>query len=266
MLRFYADFFVKSLREVSEMADRWKPNDIVIPGPSAVAGKLSALQADCVEHGLLEIAKKCARIMDKAHAKRVTYREVVGDLNELRERLEDELQSRVFLSLSVEEGLLYEKPDDGWQSVIGRFPPTRFNIEECSKCFALERYGAAIFHVMLIAEFGVIEAAKLLRVEGDRPGWSALDRLQKIHDKRWADKSALEQQHAEFLKNLMPLALSMKDSWRHKISHADNNIKWMDADFSPEVANDIISATRGFMRRLALDLPRRPEQATSPYA
>jgi hypothetical protein len=109
---------------------------------------------------------------------------------------------------------------------------------------------------MLIAEFGIIEAARLFQVEGDKPGWGCLDRLQRINDKPWKDKSSLEQQHSEFLKSLLPLAITMKDSWRHKISHADNKVEWMDTDFSPEVAREIITTARGFMRRLSVGLPK----------
>ena len=112
----------------------------------------------------------------------------------------------------------------------------------------------------------MVETAKLFGVEGDKPGWSALDRLQRINNKNWNDKSPLEQQHSKLLENLLPLALSIKNSWRHKLSHVDNKIEWMDTDFSPDVAGDIISATRGFMRRLAADLPRPPQEMHSPYS
>ena len=80
----------------------------------------------------------------------------------------------------------------------------RHDIEESSKWFALERYSAALFHILLVAEFGVIEAAKLFGAQGDKPGWGALDRLQRINDKKWDDKTPLEQQQAEFLRNLLP--------------------------------------------------------------
>jgi len=80
--------------------------------------------------------------------------------------------------------------------------------------------------------------------------------LERIHSKKWGDKTPLEQQHAEFLKNLLPLSFAIKDSWRHKISHVDNKLAWTDTDFGPEVAGEIISATRGFMRKLATDLPK----------
>jgi hypothetical protein len=150
---------------------------------------------------------------------------------------------------------MYTNPDQDWKTIIRRFPKLRHDVEECSKCFALGRYPASLFHVLLVAEFGIIEVAKLLNVVGNRPGWGDLERLERVHNKKWAEKSLLEQQHSEFLKNLLPLAFAIKDSWRHKISHVENKLEWMNTDFSSQVASEIISATRGFMRRLAEDLP-----------
>lgn len=262
MLRFYADFFVNALFELTSMADGWKANDGMIPHPGAVAGKLSALQLQCMEHGLEESGKKCARIIEKAHNKPgLRFKDVVNDLNQLRELLESELQSRVFVCLTPAESRLYDKPETEWQSIIARFPRVRHDVDECSKCFALGRYAAALFHAMLIAEFGIIQVAKLFPPDpgkkvNDKPGWADLERLRQINEKQVKDRTPLELQHKDFLKSLMPLALAMKDSWRHKISHVDNKLEWMDTDFSPEVAGEIISATRGFMRRLAQDLPK----------
>jgi hypothetical protein len=47
--------------------------------------------------------------------------------------------------------------------------------------------------------------------------------------------------------------LAMKDSWRHKISHVENRLEWLDTDFRPQLAKAIIKAIRGFMRRLATE-------------
>jgi hypothetical protein len=122
-----------------------------------------------------------------------------------------------------------------------------------------------VFHVLLVAEFGVIRVAELLHVGGDKPGWGSLERLVRINAKAWKERSPLEQEHSDFLKNVLPLAIAIKDSWRHKISHVDNKLEWMDTDFSPQVADEIISAARGFMRRLAADLPRPPTETKSQF-
>lgn len=81
-------------------------------------------------------------------------------------------------------------------------------------------------------------------------------RLEKILAKPFKDRSPLEQKHSELLNNIVPLTNAIKDSWRHKISHIQNKLDWLDTDFNSQLAAEIISATRGFMRRLAQELPK----------
>jgi hypothetical protein len=102
----------------------------------------------------------------------------------------------------------------------------------------------------------VIQVAKLLGVSGDKPGWSCLERLGRIAKKSYHERSDVERKHSQFLENTLPLLFAIKDSWRHKISHVENKLVWADTTFSPQVAEEIVSATRGFMRRIAVDLPR----------
>jgi hypothetical protein len=262
MLRFYGDLFVQSLTSIISWevkCSRISPQTpMTQPQAVEIYSHIGVLATDLAVHGLKSAALKCGRIHERleTHRMNISYGDMTSMLRELRERMEDDMHIVVFLCLSQDESALYDDPGKDWDAVIGRFHKMRHDIEESSKCFALARYSAAIFHVLLVAEFGIIKVAELFGAAGDRPGWGALDRLQRINDKKWNDKTPLEQEHAEFLKNLLPLAFAIKDSWRHKISHVDNKLEWMDTDFSPQVAGEIISATRGFMRRLAADLPK----------
>ena len=264
MLQFYGDLFtqtltkiiqweVKCARIVNNPATQLTPTTAV-----EIYAYVGTLAPEMIVYGFKSASLKAGRIHKHLEESRmqISYGEMTSLLRELRERIEDDFHSVVFVSLSSEESALYIDPDKDWDEALRRFPKIRHDIEETSKCFALTRYAASIFHVLLIAEFGVIKVAELFGVAGDKPGWGALDKLERVSDKPWKDKTSLEQQHSEFLKNLLPLAFAIKDSWRHKISHVDNKLDWMDTDFSPEVAREIISATRGFMRRLATDLPK----------
>jgi hypothetical protein len=80
------------------------------------------MRIQCVSHGLTETEKKCVRIIDDCHTRRVTYREVVTGLKELRERLQDELESELFLHLYGRQAGLYEKPKQRWEEVISPIP------------------------------------------------------------------------------------------------------------------------------------------------
>jgi len=179
----------------------------------------------------------------------------VGHISSIEDTIRAELQQTLFLYMPCDRRDFYISPLKDWDEVLQRFPKLRVDVEEASKCYACDRYAGAIFHVLLVAEFGVIEVAKLFGVEGDKPGWGALERLERIHNKAYKDRSDIEKKHATFLENVIPLLLAVKDSWRHKITHVENRLVWLDTVFSPQIAEEVLSATRGFMRRLATDLP-----------
>ena len=96
---------------------------------------------------------------------------------------------------------MYENPFREWDACIARFDRVRHNIEESSKCFALERYGAAVFHILLVAEYGVIQVAKLLGAEGDKPGWGSLKRLGDMIKEPYPKRIPLAQQYSKLLEN-----------------------------------------------------------------
>ncbi len=185
----------------------------------------------------------------------VTNKLISGRLDELNRALKRDLKSHLFMHIPEDRKRWYLEPTKDWEEIIEQFPVLKNDIIESAKCYACDRCAAAVFHILLVAEFGVIQVAKLVKAEGDRPGWSCIERLEKIFDKNYKERSRLEQEHSEFLSRVMPFAHAMKDSWRHKLTHVDNKIEWIDTHFSPGIAEDIISAVRGFMRTVAAGLP-----------
>jgi hypothetical protein len=186
---------------------------------------------------------------------RIPRQYAVGRIAGLEGTLRAEMETSLFLFVPSAKSKYYVQPMRDWEPAVSRFPKIAVDVTESSRCFACDRYAGAIFHALLIAEFGVIEVAKLFGVAGDKPGWGALERLERIKNKKYADRSDLEKMHFQFLENVVPLMVTIKDAWRHKITHVENKLVWMDTDFSPQIAEEVISTTRGFMRRLATDLP-----------
>jgi hypothetical protein len=216
-----------------------------------VANKMEEFELSTTGEAVIEF---CAALQFSSF--QISATEVVARIDEILRTLAREMKGILFLCVVENQARFYRRPQYGWDEVIKRWPQTTIDIEECSKCLACDRYAAAIFHVLLIAEFGVIELAKLLNVAGDKPGWGALSRLEKILKVEYPQRSALEQKHSQFLEHVLPLMLAIQTSWRHKISHVENRLQWIDTDFSAQLALEIVSATRGFMRQLATDMPR----------
>jgi hypothetical protein len=69
---------------------------------------------------------------------------------ELSGRLHDEMTGRVFWALTLSETEYYKTPHKGWEEVIAKFNDSITDIEEASKCFALSRYAAAVFHSLQV--------------------------------------------------------------------------------------------------------------------
>jgi len=169
--------------------------------------------------------------------------------------VENELSLRVFLAIPPERKQFYDSPRDGWDQAIERFPDCVTDVEEMHRCFSLSRYSASVFHSVQAIEHGLIAAGKWLGVKDPMSGWTAVsNELKKITGKKYTERTSLESTHFEFIEQLHGTVEALKNAWRNKISHATGRIK-IGADFSPEVALEIMMASRAFMRRLAVDLP-----------
>jgi hypothetical protein len=87
-------------------------------------------------------------------------------------------------------------------------------------------------------------------------GWDATtNRLRKVLGAKYPDRSPFQQQHSAFLEQINGTIEILKGTWRNKISHAQGKLVLLTRDFTPEVAEEILFASRGFMRRLATDAP-----------
>lgn len=179
---------------------------------------------------------------------------VAHDLEEIQKTIQREMRIVVFLYVPAEEARIYDAPLAGWESVVERWPQVKANISESSICFSLSRFGGSAFHVLLVAEFGAIQVGNLLKVCGDRPGWSCVTRLVAILEKKFPARSALEQQHSELLRVMVSKMVSLKNA-RHRITHADNSNTWLVQDIGPNTAEELMKETRGFMRELAAIMP-----------
>jgi hypothetical protein len=223
----------------------------------------NGLQEDCIEPELIGPLATVGKILDLLAKPNPSHTGLAPLEDELQGRLIDETAFRKFFSLNTKEAEMYNSPRKGWSEIIERFPNTIGDIEEASKCFALSRYAAAIFHSVQVVEFGLIELGKLIGVTDPLSGWTATtNRLQGIIKKGHESRTPFERQNFAFLEQIHGTVEGLKNAWRNKISHAQGKLTLLTADFSPDVAEEILLATRAFMRRLATDAPLPPEQSS----
>jgi hypothetical protein len=172
-------------------------------------------------------------------------------------RLIDETEDKVFFSLLPREMEFYEKPQRGWETALSRFN-IHSDVEEASKCYALSRYAAAVFHSIQIVEAGLIELGTFIKVTDPKSGWTAVSKaLDAIVKKPHKERSRFKKKSFAFLEQTQGTVEGLKNAWRNKISHAQGRLVLMTTDFSPEIAEEILFATRAFIRRLAEGIPSK---------
>lgn len=168
--------------------------------------------------------------------------------------VESEFKRKVCFILPRSSQELYEKPCEGWEPILSTFPDARGDIEEMNRCMAFNRYPAAVFHVLLAVEHGIIALGRFVGVSDPKPGWDATcNAVARILDagRKTAAPDILK--HFAFLEVVNKDMQSMKMAWRNKVSHAANHLAVMTSDFKPEVAEKIISACHGFMLIVATE-------------
>jgi hypothetical protein len=172
-------------------------------------------------------------------------------------RIEDELKTRFFMYLPSGKAEQYNKPLKGWEEILVRFPEVLGDLEEMNRCYAVSRYSASVFHSVSLIEHGLIALGAFLGVKDPKSGWTAVcGELEKLVIKtKFPDLDKKFQTHFGFLEQTHGTTMALKNSWRNKISHAHARLVVLTPDFTPEIAEEIIFATRAFMRRLATEMP-----------
>jgi hypothetical protein len=248
----------------SEWSKRFQPSKEVdvFDGPdvSSHIDAYTALEVACTELGLTASRASIQRILEKL-AKPNSKRSDISQIElELGGRLLDEMRGRLFFSLSLAEAEYYLHPLKKWEEIVNRFPDVITDVEESVKCFALSRYAATVFHSLQVVEMGLIELGRLIVVTDPQTGWNATtSRLKKILDAKYHDRTPFQQQYSPFLEQIDATTEVLKSAWRNKISHAQGKLVLLTRDFTPEVAEEILFASRSFMRRLATDAPTSPD-------
>lgn len=172
------------------------------------------------------------------------------DVKALRQNIQRELSCHFFVAIHDSRKEAFCESRKGWEDIAETFPRSIDEIEEMNKCFALCRYSAAVFHSLLVVEHGLVDLGIIICASDNKLGWDASCRkLKAVVEAGYdANKTGLD---FNFLDQLNACAQTMKLAWRNKVNHATGKIVVLSGGFAPDVAEEIIFATRGFMRRLA---------------
>jgi hypothetical protein len=256
MLRLHADRFVLCMNRIAqiELLTRQDPR-FIYSIPREVEETGSRLEDLCQQLEALQLAysaRSAKRLRDGFKSRANDLGERVRDL---ALRLKDELEQSVCFRITSEQSQLYTDSLKDWATVVERFG-CAFDVEEAGKCFALDRPTASVFHLMKIAERGVLELQCFLDKPDPKAHFgSVLSKLETLHRKTdFKDIPDRLKPHRDFLIGILAQLHAVKDSWRNKVCHVDEKIIPID-EFTPEMATGIYSATLLLMNKLAEGLP-----------
>jgi hypothetical protein len=262
LLRFYAEAYVGIGKELldlevcrqvdaSENEGKGLPGDVLDDD-----SQQDALQViENAKKGFEKLGLKVCVL----HANELLYSIHSGsldmrDVRALHHNMDRELSTHFFVGVPESKKDLYCNPKKGWEEILAKFPSATEDTEEMNKCYALCRYSAAVFHSLLVVEHGLIALGKLLSVTDPKEGWDAsCKKLASVVNAGHSQNST--GLNFAFLEQVNACIQTMKLAWRNKVNHASGKPIVMYGSFSPDVTEDIIAASRSFLRRLIEGIP-----------
>lgn len=189
------------------------------------------------------------RVMEKVDTDKLTFGELEDSLQDISERLADELSLVSVYVLERDKCKYYTpvSPLFGGE-VETKFPNMIFEIDEAGKCLGLDRPTASVFHLMRLMEGG-LEALRICLgvpdpIKGVERNWGVVlgklktQMIAKDKASSWLpnDKHFFEDSHAS--------VDAVKNAWRNSTMHVENK-------YNPEEAEHIFVAVKGFMKKIA---------------
>lgn len=183
---------------------------------------------------------------------KLTYEDVSRLLGDISLRLKDELVLRSIYVLKQEEAKYFD-------SALGMFGPNisdkfqscTYEIEEAGKCLAFERSTACVFHLMRVLEIGIGAVSKCLSipdpVKDAERNWGTMlrkireeiDRRSKLLQPQWSNTG-----DNTLLAEIFASLDAVRNVWRNATMHVETK-------YTPEEAERIFNAVKGFMMKLA---------------
>jgi len=170
-------------------------------------------------------------------------------MEELKLRIEDELQSQLFLWVPISRSGIYSNPLTSLEEVVAKFPSARRELEESGKCYAVGRFTASVFHQMRALEPFLAVISRELGVVKHSPTWAAyLSAFSPAIEAKYPGKIPANTEIRNFYSGATGYLSGMKNAFRNPTMHD------VDIVYTEEEARDVRNAVGAFMRHLATKL------------
>jgi hypothetical protein len=213
-----------------------------------IEGYLDSALAMAKELDLESVPPQIDRMTKSLAGKNYDIRHAAKDLETLRDRILDQLDSRFFLFVAANRLDYYIKPELFGEDVAIKFQAANDDIEEAGRCLALGQGTATVLHLMRVLEVGLKALAKMLKIPY-APSWeSYLTQIQTKIAAKHKTKGVQWKRDEAFFRDLSGDLMTIKQAWRNPTMHVVRK-------YSAEEAEEIFRAVRRLMQQLATKLP-----------
>lgn len=285
VLQIYAKGLVNLMEKLQELeteAAIWAREGATPERFQSVSAIISKAEDGCELLDLPSARKQIARMraLSSEGSEGMTYEQFRTFVTELRVRLKEDLDDKVFLCVNdrstVDRFFIVTNEDEYipptpmgvlvpraahqlfHKSITERMEETSDDIVEACRCFVADRFTACVFHLMKIVEYGLLEVARLVGITDPKPSWgSILQRLDRLcNHTRFDELPDTVKPHLAMIRELLPRMHAIQHAWRNKVLHVDNHLI-VTGGINEEIAKDIMNAVEIFMKTLVAQLPPR---------
>jgi len=204
------------------------------------------------EENSLPLSADQLRRMAEAVEGNITNGEMRKFVPDLLNRLEDECKRLLFMRIEsthlqyFENAQFFDPNDPKAKKVSTEFPSAAEDIAEAGKCLACGRSTACVLHLGRVLEIGLKTLAAAVGVKPQNDWGRYLGEIEKELNNR-VKTSGARTSDEQFYAEAHLMFDNVRRAWRNPTMHPDKT-------YTPERAEEILTAIGSFMRHLAAGL------------
>lgn len=263
MLELNANAFIGAATQVRSLIHRIenvteKNTHIVGDDLSFIANHLDGFIVEVEKIGARSASIAANRLLQQvlSEVPNLSYSAAQMRIIEIESRFADHLVDIKMFVLNQQETILMQ-PVDGLLSVAGHpvegfaqaFPNASFEIEEASKCIALSRSTAAVFHSMRALECGIKAMCVFIGApdvtKPSEKNWGhILKGIKEKIDEKWPKNTRLKDPMGAKMESLYATLDAVRNPWRNSAMHVETI-------YVPHEALHILRCSSMFLLELA---------------